>query len=167
MIFRRGSSWLALLLLAGLLAACAYVAGQRPHVAHPRSEAAIALAALPSPVRVRVAHIVDGDTFRIFVALGSGETIVAPVRIRGVDTPEIHGACDTEIRAAREASRALSDLLRSGDVLLDQIATDRYERVLARVQIRQNGALRDVAEVMVSGGYGRAYDGRKRAGWCG
>jgi endonuclease YncB( thermonuclease family) len=110
---------------------------------------------------------VDGDTFRVFVVLGSGETITAPVRIRGVDTPEIHGACDAEIRAAREASRALSDLLRSGDVLLDQIATDKYERVLARVQIRQNGALRDVAGVMVNAGYGRAYDGRKRAGWCG
>jgi endonuclease YncB( thermonuclease family) len=165
-IFRRGSSWLALLFLAALLAACAYVAGQR-QISRPRSKAAIALAALPSPVRVQVAHVVDGDTFRIFVVLGSGETIIAPVRIRGVDTPEIHGACDAEIRAAREASRALSDLLRSGDVLLDQIATDKYERVLARVQIRQNGALRDVAGVMVNAGYGRAYDGRKRAGWCG
>jgi endonuclease YncB( thermonuclease family) len=110
---------------------------------------------------------VDGDTFRVFVVLGSGETITAPVRIRGVDTPEIHGACDAEIRAARDASRALSNLLGSGDVLLDQISSDKYERVLARVQIRHNGALRDVAEVMVSAGYGRIYDGRKRAGWCG
>jgi micrococcal nuclease len=165
-IFRRGSSWLALLFLAGLLAACAYVAGQRPHAARPRIEAAIMLAAMKPPVAVEIDHIVDGDTFRIFVVLESGRRISAPVRIRGLDTPEIHGACDAEIRAAREASRALADLLRGGDVLLDQISSDKYERVLARVQVRQHGAVRDVAEVMSGAGYGRVYEGRKRAGWC-
>lgn len=166
MIFRRGSSFLALFFLTALLAACAYIAG-RPPVSRPRTEAALTLAAMRPPVPVEIDHIVDGDTFRIFVMLESGRRISAPVRIRGVDTPEIHGACEAEIRAAHEASRALADLLRGGDVLLDQIASDKYERVLARVYVSRNGDLRDVAEVMISSGHGRAYEGRKRAGWCG
>ena len=59
-------------------------------------------------------------------------------------------------------------LLRGGEVLLDQIASDKYDRVLARVFVLGPDARpRNVAEVMVHGGHGRAYDGRKRAGWCG
>lgn len=166
MIFKRGTSWLALIFLGALLAACAFVAGQRQPL-HPRIEAAIALAAMRPPVAVEIDRIVDGDTFRIFVVLETGRRISAPVRIRGLDTPEIHGACDIEIRQAREAAQALSNLLRSGDVLLDQISSDKYERVLARVQVRQNGAVHDVADILVRQGFGRAYDGRKRAGWCG
>ena len=53
-------------------------------------------------------------------------------------------------------------------MLLDQIASDKYDRVLARVFVLGPDARpRNVAEVMVHGGHGRAYDGRKRAGWCG
>jgi endonuclease YncB( thermonuclease family) len=60
----------------------------------------------------------------------------------------------------------LAELLAGGDVLVDTISTDKYERILARVLVQQNGARRDVAEIMVSAGYARAYTGRKRAGWC-
>ena len=78
------------------------------------------------------------------------------------------GACEAEIRAARAAAHALERLLRGGEVLLDQIASDKYDRVLARVFVLGPDARpRNVAEVMVHGGHGRAYDGRKRAGWCG
>jgi endonuclease YncB( thermonuclease family) len=165
-IFKRGTSWLALIFLGALLAACAYVAGQRVVVERPRTQAAMELAAQPMPVPVQIDHIVDGDTFRIFVVLTSGERVSAPVRIRGFDAPELHGACDGEIRRAREASRALVELLRSGAVVMDQIGSDKYERVLARVFVRRNGTLLNVAEVMVGEGHGRPYEGRKRAGWC-
>ena len=168
MIFRRGSSWLALLFLAALLGACAYVAGQRPFAERPRTEVALLLASRPVPVAVEVDRIVDGDTFRIFVGLASGERTSAVVRMRGLDTPELHGACEAEIRAARAAAHALERLLRGGEVLLDQIGSDKYDRVLARVFVLGPDARpRNVAEVMVHGGHGRAYDGRKRAGWCG
>ena len=167
MIVRRASSWLGLLFLAALLAACAYVAGLHPLAERPRTEAARLLASRPTPVPVAFDRIVDGDTFRIFVGLASGELTSTPVRIRGLDTPELHGACEAEIRAAREAARALERLLRGGEVLLERIASDKYERVLARVLVRGPDArLHDVAEAMVGVGYGRAYDGRKRARWC-
>ena len=123
MLFRRGSSWLALLFLGALLAACAYVSGRRPMVERPRTEAALLLASRPAPVSVEFDRIVDGDTFRIFVVLASGERTSTPVRIRGIDTPELHGACEAEIRAAREAARALERLLRGGEVLLERIAS--------------------------------------------
>lgn len=168
MIVRRGSSWLAVLLLAALLAASAYVAGLRPWAERPRTEAALLLASRPAPVSVEFDRIVDGDTFRIYVVLASGERASAPVRIRGVDTPELHGACEAEIRAAREAARVLERLLRGGEILLERIASDKYDRVLARVVVRgPDGHSRDIAEAMVRGGYGRFYDGHRRAGWCG
>ncbi len=166
MIFKRGSSFTLVLILAALLAACAYVV-QRPTGGRLRSEAALALASLPSPTPVHVSHVVDGDTFHVFVTLRSGEIVRAPLRIRGIDTPEMQGACEEEKHLAHEAARALSELLASSDVLVDTISTDKYERILARVLVQQNGTRRDVAEIMVSAGYGRIYTGRKRAGWCG
>jgi micrococcal nuclease len=165
LIFKRGSSFTLVLALAALLAACAYVV-QRPTGGRMRSEAAIALASLPSPAPVRVSHVVDGDTFHVFVTLRSGEIVRAPLRIRGIDTPEMKGACEEEKYLAHQAANALAELLAGGDVLVDTISTDKYERILARVLVQQNGARRDVADLLVSAGYARVYTGRKRAGWC-
>jgi hypothetical protein len=81
LIFKRGSSFTLVLALAALLAACAYVV-QRPTGGRLRSEAAIALARLPSPTPVRVSHVVDGDTFHVFVTLRSGEIVRAPLPIK-------------------------------------------------------------------------------------
>lgn len=102
----------------------------------------------------RGVEVVDGDTIRLGGQL---------VRVIGLDTPEIHGACDAERELARRARDRLSDLL-SGGFTLQPRGLDRYRRVLAVLRDRHG---RDVADVLIAEGLARRYDGRgPRAGWC-
>src|SRR5437763_6228517 len=61
---------------------------------------------------VTVLRTVDGDTFEARVALSSGTTITTRVRLRGIDTPELHARCADELRRAEAAADALDALLR-------------------------------------------------------
>ena len=47
-------------------------------------------------VPARVGYIVDGDTFAATVKLDGGVDVSVRVRIRNIDTPEIHGDCEYE-----------------------------------------------------------------------
>ncbi|WP_206062544.1 thermonuclease family protein [Kushneria phosphatilytica] len=59
----------------------------------------------------QVTSIYDGDTFRADLAGPNGEPwpdIIghrAPIRVAGVDTPEIRAECDAEKQAARQAKQ--------------------------------------------------------------
>lgn len=106
--------------------------------------------------------IEDGDT----ITLGAtGERI----RLEGFDTPEIanHAWCEAELRLGRMARDRLRDLLcgpgAQVEIVRDaQTPLDRYGRTLARVTL----AGVDVAEIMISEGWARAYAGGRRKGWC-
>ena len=106
--------------------------------------------------------IEDGDTI---VVAETGEKI----RLMGFDTPEIgkHAWCEAELRLGTLASKRLGDLLctpGAGVGIARNVAkpVDRYGRTLAVVGV----AGRDVAEVMISEGWARPYNGARRKGWC-
>lgn len=100
------------------------------------------------------AQVIDGDTIR-----AGGRT----VRIIGLDAPELRGRCPEEIALARRASARLAQLL-DGRAWLTPRGRDRYGRVLAVVRDR---AGRDVAQILISEGLARPYDGRgPRRTWC-
>lgn len=102
----------------------------------------------------------DGDSLRAAVSPNSPSF---PVRIMGLDTPEIMGRCEAESRMARVARDRLRVLLASGVVTFEPSAAhDKYRRVLAVVRV--NGV--DVAQVMIGAGLARQYQGERRAGWC-
>jgi endonuclease YncB( thermonuclease family) len=102
----------------------------------------------------RGVEVVDGDTIR----LGS-----QTIRVMGMDTPELRGACTAERELAQRARDRLAQLL-AGGVTLQPRGMDRYRRVLAVVRDRRG---RDLAEVLIAEGLARPYDGRgPRAGWC-
>ena len=117
--------------------------------------------AVPAQVR----YIVDGDTFSAGVKLADDTTVSVRVRIRNVDTPELHGECVDEIVAANVAKNRLAELLPVGaTVELQNVKDDKYlGRIDANV-IDKNG--RDVGRVLVREGLGRAYSGGKRKTWC-
>ena len=117
--------------------------------------------AVPAQVR----YIVDGDTFSAGVKLADDTTVSVRVRIRNVDTPELHGECVDEIVAANVAKNRLAELLPVGaTVELQNVKDDKYlGRIDANV-IDENG--RDVGRVLVREGLGRAYSGGKRKTWC-
>ena len=112
-----------------------------------------------------VDYIFDGDTFAAYVNLEDDINISVRVRLMNVDTPEIHGACDSEVRAALRAKERLAQLIPVGSVVeLSKIKDDKYlGRIDAYVKTADG---RDVGAVLISEKLGRPYSGGRRAGWC-
>ncbi len=117
--------------------------------------------AVPAIVR----YIVDGDTFSAGVKLEDDTIISVRVRLRNVDTPELHGQCIDEIVKANVARTRLSELIPVDSVVeLQNIKDDKYlGRIDANVLDAQG---RDVGKILVDEGLGRSYGGGKRSGWC-
>jgi micrococcal nuclease len=121
---------------------------------------ALSLAASPAGAPPAVAlercSATDGDSLRCSFG---------PVRVLGLDTPEIRGKCPAEKALARIAKERLEQLI-AGGVTLERKGRniDKYGRFL-RVTYDADG--HDVALVLISEGLARAYDGRgKRLSWC-
>ena len=72
-----------------------------------------AATALPA----RVGYVVDGDTFSGAVRLDDGTEISVRVRLRNVDTPEIHGECESERQMAARARDRLAQMLPVGSIV--------------------------------------------------
>lgn len=116
-------------------------------------------------VPARVGYIVDGDTFAARVLLQDDIEISVRVRLRNVDTPELHGQCIDEIIMANIARDRLSQLIPVGSIVeLKNIKDDKYlGRIDANV-IMPDG--RDAGDVLVAEKLGRPYSGGRRTGWC-
>jgi len=113
-----------------------------------------------------VDYIIDGDTFVGTIMLKDGTEIESvSVRLRNVDTPEIHGECDEEIKMAIRAKERLEELIPVGSVVeIKNIKDDKYAgRIDANVFDSVN---RDVGLVLVREKLGRHYSGGKRQPWC-
>lgn len=102
--------------------------------------------------------VVDGDSVRI-----GGETI----RLAGLDTPELAGACEAERIAARAARDALIAWLNAGAFAIEGTARDKYGRPLRSFTRGPPGLRSDAAEALVAQGVARPYGGEAREGWCG
>ena len=115
---------------------------------------------------VRVAYIVDGDTFVGDVLLADKtEVMSVKVRLRNVDTPELHGNCESEIKRANYAKQRLGELIPVGaTVEIKNVKNDKYAgRIDANVY---DSANRDVGRVLIKEKVGRSYSGGKRKPWC-
>lgn len=116
----------------------------------------------PGPVPADVVSVYDGDSFTALAHPWPGLDVTVRIRVKGVDTPEIRGKCESEKEAARAARNRVRELVKGG-VLLARISDDKYSRKAARVFLPDG---RDLAEILVTEGYGRRYDGGRREGWC-
>ena len=118
---------------------------------------------LAGPVLARIERVVDGDTVDVSALIWLGQTLTVRVRILGIDTPELRGACAEERDLAMAAREFLRRRLEGGEVRLTAISYDKYGgRVLARVSDREG----DIADAMIAAGLARAYDGGARVSWC-
>lgn len=112
-----------------------------------------------------VTSIYDGDTFTVTFADCRQSLLCAriPVRIDGIDAPEMRGKCPAEIERAKAAKQFLVARIRAGSLIeLKGPVRDKYYRVRASVWI--DGV--DVGEAMIQMGLARRYDGLRRSGWC-
>lgn len=111
-----------------------------------------------------IIRIIDGDTVEARVAVWLGHDLITKIRLRGIDAPEIKGACGAEREKAIAARDALAALVGKGTVTLTDIGPDKYfGRVVARLRIADG---RDAGAILVTEGLARPYDGRRRDMWC-
>ena len=113
----------------------------------------------------RVTSIYDGDTFRADIRgwpAVIGERI--PIRILGIDTPEIRGASDCEERLARAAKQfTVAKLRGAGEIRLEHIERGSFFRLLAEVWIDGES----LGQALIEAGHARPYvEGRTGKGWC-
>lgn len=118
-----------------------------------------------SAIPAVVDYVLDGDTFAAHVIVENNIRISARVRLADVDTPEIHGQCDDEIKMALRARDRIADLLPGGSVVdLRNITDDKYlGRIDADVYLSDG---RSLSKILLDENLGRPYDGGRRAPWC-
>jgi micrococcal nuclease len=118
-------------------------------------------APLYGPYRAEIVRVVDGDTLEMDIELWPSLRARSMVRIKGLDTPELHGsACE---RPLAQRARAYLATLAIGAAQVDLVEPDKFGgRIDARVTAR--GV--DLVSAMLAAGHGRAYDGGKRSPWC-
>lgn len=121
---------------------------------------------MASAMPARVGRVIDGDTFDATVMLDGDIRVSARVRIRDVDTPEIHGKCAAEREMAARAKARLAQMIPTGSMVeLTNVKDDKY---LGRIDANVADARgNDVGRALIRAGLGRPYSGGKRAGWCG
>ncbi|RCK45453.1 MULTISPECIES: thermonuclease family protein [Thalassospira] len=107
----------------------------------------------------------DGDTIYVAIPGLPGEIANMSVRVRGVDTPEIRGKCESEKQLAQKARDYARDRLKTAkSVEFCEPEWGRYGgRVVASVRI--DGSPLDLE--LIHNGLARPYDGKtKRQPWC-
>ena len=85
----------------------------------------------------QVIKVYDGDSITIaaYLPMDSSPLFRFSVRLNGIDTPEIKGKNEDEKAAARAARDALSDLILHKYIMLKNVDTEKYGRILADVYL--------------------------------
>lgn len=105
-------------------------------------------------VPATVLEVHDGDTVRCLCDLGWHISLTTPVRVAGVDAPEL------STDAGKAARDFVVGLLPAGTlVTLVSHSLDKYGRVLGSVTLPDG---RDLTAVLIEAGHGVAYDGGPR-----
>ena len=112
----------------------------------------------------KVISVYDGDTFR--VNIDSLPPIVGkniPIRVNGVDTPEIRGKCQYEKNLALEARDFVrARLANAKEIKLTNLQRGKYFRVVANVVV--DGV--SLEQELLDNKLAYEYDGGKKLSWC-
>mgnify|MGYP001570822426 CR=1 FL=1 len=112
----------------------------------------------------KVISVYDGDTFR--VNINSLPPIVGkniPIRVNGVDTPEIRGKCQYEKNLALKARDFVRGKLSNAkEIKLTNLQRGKYFRVVANVLV--DGV--SLEQELLDNKLAYRYDGGKKLSWC-
>jgi endonuclease YncB( thermonuclease family) len=112
----------------------------------------------------RVISVYDGDTFR--VDIDSLPPIVGkniPIRLNGVDTPEIQGKCQYEKDLALKARDFVRNKLANAkEIKLNNLQRGKYFRVVANVIV--DGV--SLEQELLDKEFAYKYTGGKKSSWC-
>jgi endonuclease YncB( thermonuclease family) len=122
-------------------------------------------AVVPGPIPATVVKVIDGDTLAVEAYIWPDQWLAVHVRIRGIDTPETHGACALERQQAEAAKKFVAAALNENKATLTDITFDKYGgRVVANV-ITPGGE--NLGRILLAKGLARTYSGGHKSGWCG
>lgn len=112
-----------------------------------------------------VTSIYDGDTFRVNIC--SYPDVIGkrvPIRVNGIDTPEIRTKCIKEKLLARKAKKLTVSLLRSAKVVeLRNMQRGKYFRIVADVYVDN----KNLADMLIKNNLAVRYEGgTKTKDWC-
>lgn len=112
---------------------------------------------VPPVTHGKVIKVYDGDTITIASRLPFPNSPIYkfPVRLLGIDCPEIKGSTESEKRLAKTARDALSAKINGKIVILENVSTEKYGRLLADVYY--NGE--HLNQWMLSNNHAVKYDG--------
>jgi len=112
----------------------------------------------------KVISVYDGDTFR--VNIDSLPPIVGkniPIRVNGVDTPEIRGKCQYEKNLALKARDFVRvKLANAKEIQLTNLQRGKYFRVVANVVV--DGV--SLEQELLDNKLAYEYSGGKKISWC-
>ena len=118
----------------------------------------------PTPAtfeNVSIASVYDGDTFKINLNCSLAVYCEkVPVRVLGVDTPEIKGKTQHEIELAQQAKAFTKEFLGKKPISLTNCGRDKYFRLLCDVT---NGEGKNLAQELISHNLGYSYYGGKKS----
>jgi micrococcal nuclease len=85
----------------------------------------------------QVIKVYDGDSITIaaYLPMDNSPLFRFSVRLNGIDTPEIKGKNEDEKAAAKDARDALSNLILHKEIILKNVGTEKYGRILADVYL--------------------------------
>jgi endonuclease YncB( thermonuclease family) len=112
----------------------------------------------------KVISVYDGDTFR--VNIDSLPPIVGkniPIRVNGVDTPEIRGKCQYEKNLALDARDFVRNKLANAkEIKLTNLQRGKYFRVVASVLVDGVSLEQELLDKKLA----YSYDGGTKLNWC-
>ena len=112
----------------------------------------------------KVISVYDGDTFRVNIySLPPlvGKNI--PIRLKGVDTPEIQGKCQYERDLALKARDFVrSKLSNAKEIRLQELKRGKYFRIIADVIVDGMSLEKELLENELA----YKYSGGKKSSWC-
>ena len=115
---------------------------------------------IPPIVAGKVIKVYDGDTITVASKIPGTALPIYRFRVRlaGIDSAEIKGNTEEEKRAAIEARDALHKLIFGKMIVLRNVGTEKYGRILADIYIENL----HINQWMLDNNYAVPYDGGKK-----
>jgi len=116
---------------------CCYVEAQKELPEFTQITWDDTVAFIPDISEGYVIKVYDGDTITIAQKLPYSESPLYrfSVRLAGIDTPEIKGKTEVEKTAAKKAQQALEQMILKKNVVLKNVKSEKYGRLLADVYL--------------------------------
>lgn len=111
---------------------------------------------------VKLVSVYDGDT--LVVDIQNWPEIIGrriPIRIRGIDTPELHDESAKVKALAVQAKEFSKEKLGRSQIRIQNLDRDKYFRIVADVYVDGQ----NLGDALIKNGLAKPYDGGKKPEW--